>query len=563
MPARWRLGDIGAITVAVLVVGSPALFTKNGFAYDFTNHLWLVWVQEHAISAHLFPTYFTNTAANGVFYPVFMFYGGTLYAATGALAAILGGAVVVAYVGVILLSIAAAYGGLLWLARQLGARSWTAHAPAITYVTSAYYVTNLYGRGAWPEFVAVSALPLVFAGGWRLVSAAAVEPWPAVLFVVAVIFFSGAHNITLMLGALFLVLVLAGLLIGIGRELTVPRRRIGVMLGLFVLAISVNAWFLLPDLVHASDTQAVGQLYTWAQTKEFNTPWILFDPLRTVPTQSSTPSLFVQAPDWAVLWAFAATAALWTSSPRRFRRAACWLWIVLAAIVALILIAPLWDGLPGLIKNMQFPYRLNTYVSLAAAGLVLIWVVVMQGAPTGRRVRLLALGLAGAIEVSCALCVWQLWVPNTRQPLAYANRNRIFVSVHQPPRAWDDVNNYADASQPVVPTNASPLLIDPAEVNSDHVTLTVDPPAGDRPFPVNLDPGPYAVRVGGGLERVGRTTAGSSVLRRVRPGSGPVQLTLAPASGSVTLGRWLSILSIVALLSLLATGAVRRALRRW
>jgi hypothetical protein len=31
-------------------------------------------------------------------------------------------------------------------------------APALAVVTSAYYVTDLYGRGAWPEFMATSAM---------------------------------------------------------------------------------------------------------------------------------------------------------------------------------------------------------------------------------------------------------------------------------------------------------------------------------------------------------------------------------------------------------------------
>ncbi len=67
----------------MLLVGSPALFTQDGFGIDFTNHLWLVWVQQQAISHHLLPTYLVNAPRVGAFYPFFMFYGGTLYAASG------------------------------------------------------------------------------------------------------------------------------------------------------------------------------------------------------------------------------------------------------------------------------------------------------------------------------------------------------------------------------------------------------------------------------------------------------------------------------------------------
>src|SRR5262249_43945425 len=139
----------------------------------------------------------------GLFNPVFAFYGGTLFALTGALGVVLGESTIPAFALVTLLAIAAAYGGLLWLARQLGVRGVVAHAPAIVFVTSAFYVTNLYGRGAWSEFVAVSALPLVVAASLRLVRG----PWrvgPIVSLVAASALFSGSHNITLLLGSTLL-----------------------------------------------------------------------------------------------------------------------------------------------------------------------------------------------------------------------------------------------------------------------------------------------------------------------------------------------------------------------
>ena len=104
-----------------------------------------------------------------MFYPLFAFYGGTLFALTGALAAVLGGSTVVAFEVATLAAIAAAYGGLFWLSRQLGVKGALAHAPALVFVTSAYYVSNLYGRGAWAEFMAVSALPLLLAASLRLI----------------------------------------------------------------------------------------------------------------------------------------------------------------------------------------------------------------------------------------------------------------------------------------------------------------------------------------------------------------------------------------------------------
>ena len=154
--ARRRLGtsalvDVAIATLVVLLIASPLLLTSDGFALDFTNAMWLAGYQQDAIAAHLHPTLFLQTQQGGVFGPLFAFYGGTLFALTGALAVILGGSTNLAFTLMTLAAIAAAYGGLFWLARQLGVRGALTHAPAIVFVTSAYYVTDLYGRGRGPS----------------------------------------------------------------------------------------------------------------------------------------------------------------------------------------------------------------------------------------------------------------------------------------------------------------------------------------------------------------------------------------------------------------------------
>src|SRR5439155_19099184 len=188
-------------------IASPLLFTSDGFAPDFTNAIWLARYQQHLIAAHLHPTLFLHTDQLGVFYPQFAFYGGTLFALTGALAAALGGSTIVAFEIVTVAAIAAAYGGVFWLARQLGVRGLLAHAPALVFVTSAYYVTDLYGRGAWEEFMAVSALPLMLAASLRLLRGR----WragPVACLVAASVVFSGSHNITLLWGSTVAVVAL-------------------------------------------------------------------------------------------------------------------------------------------------------------------------------------------------------------------------------------------------------------------------------------------------------------------------------------------------------------------
>jgi voltage-gated potassium channel Kch len=294
----------------------------------------------------------------------------------------------------------------------------------------------------------------------------------------------------------------------------------------------------------------------------FNTVSTVLDPFRSVPRRSTSPGLFVQGPDWFLAWSLLAGAGLWYSFGRHLRRFALALVALVVLLLLVILIRPLWDAMPAVLKDMQFPYRLDTYIALSVAGLVLVGVLALGRLETGRRRTLLVSGLSLAVVVSAALCVWQLVVPKTGAPGAYANRDAIFVSVHKTPRTWYDLNNYADRSQPVVATSPGQLIIDPAEINSDNVRLTIDPPAGRTPFVANFVAGPYAVHVGGGIERAGMAKSGPAALRRVDGGSGPVTMTLSPAGGAVTIGRVLSLCAIASLLVLLVFAAGRRLRRR-
>ncbi len=558
---RWS--DLGALAIVLVVIGGPALFTRNGFSYDFTNHLWLVWVQEQAISHHLAPAYFVDAPKLGVFYPFFAFYGGTLYAASGALAALLGGHVDVAYVCTILFAIAAAYGGLLWLARQLGARGWMAHAPALTFVASAYYVTNLYGRGAWTEAIATSTIPLLLASGLKLARSERVELLPATLFVISAIFFAGSHNVTLLLGTAVIVVLLVLLCLALGRDLVRLRlRRVIQIGGLFVLAIAVDAWFLLPDAVHASATQ-IGALplIPWSETGAFNTPGMLFDPLRAVPSQSTTPALYVQAPDWFLAWALAALVVLSLRVPKPLKRAAAALAVLLACLLALIMIRPLWDAMPHTFREVQLPFRLNTYVALCSAGLVLVAAIAVQRAASVRVRRALNGTLAGVIAISAALCAWQLFIPNTREALSYSNRSGVFVSTHATPQTWYDFSDYADHSEPVITTSLPVVSIDPGLVIGNSVKLAITPPAGQTLFATNIAGGPYVVGLGNAVERVGRTSLGLAVLKRTRPGRGPVALSISPQGRSIAVGRILSLVAVLSLLGLLSFAVTKRIAR--
>ena len=395
-----------------------------------------------------------------MFYPIFAFYGGTLFALTGALAVVLGGSTILAFEVVTLAAIAAAYGGLFWLARQLGVKGLLAHAPAIVFVTSAYYVTNLYGRGAWEEFIAVSMLPLVLAASLRLVRGR-LSVGPVACLVAASAVFSGSHNVTLLWGSTLAVVALVVYWLLSGRSRELPWRRMLAVAGLIALGVGLNGWFLLPDISYAHDTIVSARDIAWSATAFFNTFGVIFDPLRMVPSESGTPALYVQAPVLALVWGLLAAPLSWRY--RRLRAGVATALIVLAGLLVLIMSSGAWSSLPTLFQRAQFAYRLQTYVTLACAGLVLVGALALtRRAQSGRATRSdrpLALGLGLVVAFSLALCAWQLWVPNTHlnEPhfSSYANRGDALSGAPTLlPQSWYAANDYRDRSLAVLATTA-------------------------------------------------------------------------------------------------------------
>jgi hypothetical protein len=587
--------DVAIATLAVLLIASPLLLTSDGFAPDFTNDLWLAGYQHHAIAAYLHPTLFLQTQQSGVFYPLFAFYDATLATLTGALAVVLGGSTVLAFEGVTLAAIAAAYGGLFWLARQLGVKGALAHAPAIVFVTSAYYVTDLYGKAAWVEFMVVSALPLLCAASLRLVRGR----WragPVACLVAASVVFSGGHNITLVWGSTLAVVTLAVYWLLSGRSRELPWRRLLAVAGVIALGVGLNGWFLLPDLSYAHDTNISGHVVPWSATSAFNTFGIIFDPLRAVPRGAETPALYVQAPVLALIWGLLALPLVWRE--KRLRAGVATALIVLGGLLLVIMSSSAWSALPTPFQLAQWAHRLQTYVALACAGLVLVGALALtRRAQSGRATRsdrLLALGLGLAVAFGVGLSAWQLWVPNTHISLgnysSYSNRadalrdttllcrppGRCSGAAGGPtllPHSWNAGSDFGDRSLPVIPTTAE-FTFDPTQVKDDRLVASASLPPGTGPFATNIIAPPDLVHVGGGVRVVGRTPSQSAcpggcwegghlVLERTTDGSQPVPVELsAQLSAPVLLGRITTGASAALLLALALIAAARRRRRR-
>jgi hypothetical protein len=558
--------------MAIALVAAP-LLARSRETLDFSNYLWLAWVAGKGTVAAGHPVLFTNTGADGPFYPLFAFYGATLFVIAGVLGQLFAGQILAVYIAIWVLAIAAAYLGTLSLARQLGVRGLLAHAPALCVLTSAYYITDIYARADWPELVAVSAVPPLLASTLHLIRAPRWRPLPVLVFAVSAVILTGSHNITLVwtVTVAAMALIILGLLGAVPWRL--PYRRIAGVVGLAVAALCVNGWFLVTDLVHARDV-GLGN-YTTTQTGYnaiFDSLGVLLNPFRSTPsflfsTGTASPGFYVDAPIWFLAWGVIAGAVVlwrWPQARRDWRFYVAPL-ILVAALIALIA-NPYWPHFPFPWDEIQFPYRINSYLVFAIAAAVLVACLLVQRASRAqarqRTIVVLKASLAVVVAISVALCVWQEWVPNLNVPL-FVRPSAELVSVHSLPGSWHALTDYADTSAPIVPVAAGRIMWIPwTRVQGDYFSGSVAAPPGPAPIETNILGGDYVVRISG-VKLLGRASTGQAVVARLSGGGGSVHVVIQTAgSRAIVLGRILSIGGLAVLAAVLGCTAIRARRRR-
>jgi hypothetical protein len=561
---RERSSDLLLTTVALLVVTGPLLFTRNGFASDFTNHLWLTWVAARGLARTWHPEYFINAPGLGTFYPHFAFYGGPLDNLTGALTDALGGHPVPGFLVMTVLGVLGCYLGIVWLGRQFGLAGWMAHVPALTAITAAYYVTELYGRGGWTELMATSAIAPMFASGLHLVRSPRWRPGSVVVFAASVVIFTGSHPITLLWGTLISALDLLIIWLALGLPRRLPYRRLVRVALLGVASTAINAWALVPGLLYTSDVVASNtRPTTWRETSVLNSVGVQLNPFRFVPRQMGKAAFYLESPVWFLGWGLLVGVLLLRRDRSLGRLRRVWFAALLAVALplGLILYGPIWKHIHYPFDQIQFPYRLGTYVLYGAAGLVLVGALTLQRSAHARSQPLLAAlrgGLVLVVAVSVGLCLWQDWIPESRGSISYANRGHALVSPNSVPRSWYDPGVYRDVQAPVVSAAENRvLIIEPDLIRGDRFAEWLTPPPGPEPIQTNIGGGAYLVHISG-LQRIGRNPEGYTVVRRPDGGRGPVRVVIETAHTlPLELGWVLSLLAIAAVAGVILFTGVR------
>ncbi len=563
--SRWHLLAAGALIAALM---APMALTGSTFGQDWPTHLWLIQMQARNISALGHPSLFFQSAI-GAFEPWYAFYGATLYSLAAAGAVLSGGHTLSVYILSYAMAMAMALGAFAWLARQAGLRGWIGLIPGAVFLTSAYYVTDVYARGAWAEAVATSAIPLVVAGAISLVRAERWRPGPVLAFVLGVVVFTGSHNITLLYGTLFLAWLAVTVAVAVGRQSLPSSRRVLAVLGLGLLAGAVNLWFVLPDIVYGGRT-TIGHSFTQPPKITGEIPLgTLLDPTRRT-SMSNSPTFDLQLPTLALLWSLAVLACCWRDLARSWRRAAVAALVAGLPFVAPLLVPHLWLDVPHALWSIQFPYRLLSYVDYSVVGLVLVALVALAG--RSRTPLTLALILVGVLFA--AFEVRQAMVQEWNTSSSLASRSEVFPGGGKVPSLWIKfvtTHQDQDVSLPVV--GASIIAIPGVTVNNSEnenllyvpaggrvkssYTITFTPPESGT-INTNVITGPYLVGVKG-ARIVGRSPGQNMVIQVKRDGTRPISVTFGTAgTWPIVVGRWATFASILALAALLVALALRR-----
>jgi hypothetical protein len=561
-----RLAMIGVPPIVLIGVLTRPMLFESSFNPNGLNALWFIWHQSLAIRANGAPSLFLDYSG-AVFYPLYAFYGGTIYALTGALSLALGNAPLQAYVLTYVAGFAAAYGGWYWTARTVGVGRWLANVPGLVFVTSAYYLTLIYARGDWAEFLGVSTIPLMIAGGVALLRSDRPRARPAVALASSSIVFFGSHNITILWGSTMLVLV--GLIV----VACVPQarrqiRRRGLICVAAVLgaALLVNAWFLLPTVAYESHT-TIGATSLNAQLLLRQTmPLVSSEHLFTWSRASaSTPgALFaLSLPILVIVWLLCSVVVLlWTGSRGMWMRILLILSGTTAVVIVVMTHAGLILALPRPYTLLQFSYRLESYVLLGLSGAALaVLALIRRGA---RSPSWWAWTLVPVLVVAVVGAVQQVGAYPGGEDAKLA-----LGSYDSPPPALEGQHDYDDVSLPLLRAGNLPSLeVPPAAIHRDRASVTAHVGPGQLMY-TNISGGPDLVQIKGA--RVAGVDERGHIVLAVGPGNAQASaasaqpiateaITVSPAESlPVVLGRVLSLIGVGALVLGLAGLSLHRA----
>jgi hypothetical protein len=519
---------VGGPLLLLLGLTWPLLFSNSTFNEDWMNHLWYIWHQSLTLRADHLPSLFLNYS-NGIFYPVYAFYGGTIYTLGGALSLALG--TMRGYLLTYLLGFVAAYTGWYWMARMFGLGRWLAHAPGIVFVTSAAYLMIIYGIGDWPEFLAISAMPLMIASGLAVIRSERLRLGPALGLTASAVVFFGSHLLTVIWGST--VLVIAGLTIlasvPAARRHMSWRNLLRLMM-IIIPALLVSAWFLVPTAAYQANTVVARSYPNFVRLLKQDMYVVSVSHLFTLSRARASGTIVTTAlPILAMAWVLVGAAVSLGA-----RRGGTWLRVLfaLSAVTLVLLImmthSELILALPRVYSTVQFSFRLESYVLLGIAGAVLAVLVLNRDG--GRVTKLWTWTLLPILAVSAIGATQQ-----AAGSLFGRSRKLALSSYLKPTFEQEGLLNYVDDSLAVVKTHLPHLHFPPESAPGGRATVFVHAAPG-QVVDSNIRAAPEFVHITG-AKIVGVDLEANDVLE-IGPGPGVIpKANASPRNGRVPVAR--------------------------
>lgn len=557
---RWwggRFKAWGALPhLAVGLIALPFIVHQNAW-FEWENALWLLDLQTAHVAAHGIPTYFID-APDQYFYPFFVFYGGTAFSFLAYPAAVFGTWPVfaVSTAGAFI----AASAGLSWTARNLGVPPGLAVLPGVLFALTPYTVSNLYGRGAWTELVAVGALGVALGAATSITSGRARNrPLMITALAVAVAAVAGTHNITLLFGALTATLLgvaLLPLLHGSKRELI--QRHLLVLTGVLT-GLAICGAFLAPDIWLSARTVAstTAQVFL-KQLNGFDSFSVIFNPALSQPAGTVGTDLHTQTLVAPLAWLI--VMAVLGTCRRRLDRgtivAVASIGLMAVAVALLITDPSWWTSFPSALRAIQFSFRLVTFLAL----ITVVGIIALLASPAVQRNR-------AGILVLLLISGWQVGLA---VDLAITSKARgvgprptpASISAASIPSAFAAGLFQAEqfrlvVERPLVPTKPLAQVGSIGDDTPREITISGTQPQGSL-VATNVVASPL-IQVTGQAEIAGASAEGYEVLR-VKPGAAtPWRARVAPACKSclraltgkaplqLLLGKLASLLGLLAL----------------
>ena len=451
--SRW-LTVVAGVALAGLVIGIclwTMLHEKRFVVQDWFLHEWYVWHQEGSLRAHGLPSLFAQDAA-GVFDPHYAFYGGTLYTISGVIALVTGHHA--AYLVTWVLAFAMAYGGWFWLARQAGLGPWASHAPRAWCSSrrrgsSARPTSSGAGRRRSPSARCCWASPQRFS----ILRADRLRPLPALALAVAVVLYTGSHNLTLLWATTVLAHRRARGLHGRSRHCArcSPAGDCCASRSSPFRPCWSTRGSCFPPIAYQSHTvigeQRDGRAQHAARLHRRDDSAASAHPGPRA-RRPAVPALCVQLPLLATAWIVAGLLIMRPKRSSPWLRTALLLLVVAVATWALMTQSSIINGLPHPYDMLQNALRLEAYINLAIAGALIATLVLTRRA--GPRRRWWAWALAGILVVSVVQARQQVREPLTPPLPGPLWTSMPYLTSARPPAAAPATADYTDARVPAL-----------------------------------------------------------------------------------------------------------------